>query len=117
MRFVEDHFKYLVGAVVVVFVALIAFAVVQYYDEDTHVDCVVSSKDRTQNQDGSSDARVYTENCGTFRVGDTWIKGEFNSADTYGSIEEGETYTFTTIGWRFGLLSQFPNIIEVEEVD
>lgn len=89
---------------------------VNYYEEDTHTGCVVTEKDRTTNSSGTSDARIYTENCGVFQVADSWVKGKVNSADTYASIDEGKTYTFTTIGWRFGLTSSFPNIIEVEEV-
>ena len=107
-----------IALAVIVALALAGFAAVSYYSEDTHRDCVVTDKDRTTKSDSegnmSSDARVYTENCGTFVVADTLIKGKFNSADTFGSIEEGGTYTFTTIGYRFGLTSSFPNIIEVQ---
>lgn len=87
-----------------------------YYKENTHYSCEVVEKDRTKNEDGSSDARVYTENCGVFVVEDTLIKGQFNSADTVGSIKEGGVYNFTTIGFRNGVFSMFPNIIEAVEV-
>lgn len=109
--------KVLIAVIAVVLLFGMSTCSVQYYSEDTHENCVVDEKDRTQNSDGSSDARVYTENCGVFQVADSWIKGEVNSADTFGSIDEGKTYNFTTIGWRFGLFSMFPNIIEVEEVE
>lgn len=90
-----------------------------YYSEDSHTECVVSGKDRTTSVDSdgnsSSDARVYTKNCGVFQVSDTIIKRKFNSSDTFGSLEEGGIYNFTTIGFRVGFFSMFPNIIEAEE--
>lgn len=84
-----------------------------YYSEDTHTNCKVLSKDRTKNSDGNSDARVYTENCGTFQVKDTLVKGNFRSGDLYGSIQPDHVYDFTSIGWRNGFFSMFPNIIKV----
>lgn len=40
----------------------------------------------------------------------------FHSSDTYRSIEPGQTYRFTTIGFRIPFLSEFPNIVEAEPV-
>jgi hypothetical protein len=108
--------KWVAGIVAVVLVVvLVVFVAKAYYGEDVHQHCVVTDKDRTRNNDGSSDTRVYTENCGTFTVSDTLVKGKFNSADTFGQLRNGHTYTLTTIGWRFGLTSSFPNIIEAVE--
>ena len=81
--------------------------------EVTHASCTVTGKDRTQSRD-SSNMRVYTS-CGTFAVGDVLIRGQFDSADLYGSLAEGKTYDLTTIGWRVPILSMFPTIIEAEE--
>lgn len=86
-----------------------------YFDDDVQT-CTVTGKDRTKNSNGSSDARVYTEECGTFVVGDSLVKWEFSSADTFGAIEEGETYEITSHGWRFGPLSMFPTITEADPV-
>lgn len=76
--------------------------------------CVVSDKQaigRSDSDGGSStDYRVFTENCGTFGVQDDPIIGQWNSADTYGSIKVGETYDFEAYGWRNGFYSTFPNI-------
>lgn len=77
--------------------------------------CVVTDKDRTTDREGNSQARIYTENCGTFKVGDNWFAGQFNSADVYGGIEVGSTYDFETRGFRVPVLSSFPNIVEVTE--
>lgn len=59
---------------------------------------------------------IYTNET-TYQIADSFIDGNWNSSDLYGSIVIGETYTFTTRGYRVGFLSMYPNIIEVEEVD
>lgn len=86
----------------------------------THVEhrtCTVESKDRTTTSDGSSDARLYTEQCGVLHVGDSLLSWEFNSADTYASIDEGKTYDVTTRGYRIGFLSLFPNVVDATETN
>lgn len=85
----------------------------------THVEertCTVSDKDRTSKSDGSSDARVYTEDCGTLHVADSLLSWTWSSSDTYAEIQPGETYEFTTRGYRVPLFSMFPNVVDVEPV-
>lgn len=82
--------------------------------------CTVKDKDRTSSVDAdgnrSSDARVYTD-CGVMSVGDDMLTGHFSSADTYSDIEVGKTYEFKTRGYRIPFFSQFPNVIEITEVN
>lgn len=77
--------------------------------------CTVADKDRssvTTEEGGLSTVyRVYTD-CGVFNVEDALLLGKWNAADTYAGIEVGKTYEFTTYGFRNGLFSMFPNIIE-----
>lgn len=104
-----------IAAVVLVCGGGIGYTVAANAHETTHTSCVVESKDRTTKAGSdSSDMRVYTS-CGTFAVGDVLLRGQFDSADIYGSISEGKSYDLTTIGWRVPILSMFPTIIEVEE--
>lgn len=89
-----------------------------------HKTCTVTEKDRTTkvtsdgegNVTSSSDARVYTEECGVLHVSDSILSWHWNSADTYASIKEGRTYDVTTRGYRVPVLSMFPNVVEVTEV-
>lgn len=107
----------LIGALVAVLaVCGIGFGIVSHTVSKDYSACVVEGKDRTRDADGNSDMRVYTENCGTFSVGDNWFKKVVNSADLYAGIKEGKTYNFEATGWRVGLLSMFPKIYKVEEV-
>lgn len=58
---------------------------------------------------------VYTTKT-TFQIADSWHYLRFNSADVFGSIQEGQEYNIKTYGFRFGLFSWFPNIISAEKV-
>jgi len=112
-----------IAGVIVAVVLLFGFGAVKliggYYDEST-VTCTVSGKDRVWKSDGNgsghSEMRVYTDDCGTLKVGDSLVKGKFNSADTFGKLKEGHRYEFRKMGWRIGFLSAFPTILEAKEV-
>lgn len=108
-------FKFFFPFVAILAVAGLVFGIFQATGNETVAEnCVVTDKSITALPDnGGSDMRIYTANCGTLKVGDNLFKGIFNSADIYGSIMEGETYTFKTTGIRFGLGSQFPTIYEI----
>lgn len=78
--------------------------------------CLVVDKDRTATQTaGQSDMRVYTENCGEFKVQDSW--GRSDSARVYGSIQVGKRYDIEATGSRNPTWSQFPNIIAAHPKD
>ena len=119
--YLEDFMPALIwiGSAIII-VGLVALGIFSFINA-THVDhvsnCVVTEKDRTKDSDGNSDARVYTDNCGVFNVGDSLFEGHWSSADTYSSIKVDETYDFKTRGYRVPFLSYFPNIVEVEKSD
>lgn len=110
--------------VAVLVVGFIVFTLINALHVQEHQGCVVTDKDRTTKvtSDGNggttsrSDARVYTENCGTFVVADSLLSWTWSSADTYASIKVGETYDFTTRGFRIPFFSAFPNIVEANPV-
>lgn len=77
--------------------------------------CTVIGKEAVRSGDGNQ-YRVYTENCGTLSVQDSISVGRWDSADLYGTIQEGETYEVLTGGYRNGFLSMFPNILEAKQV-
>lgn len=76
--------------------------------------CTVTDKDRGATHNGSSNYRVYTAECGVLANEDQWLVGKTASADIWAQIERGHTYRFRIVGWRFPLLSHFPNIVSVE---
>lgn len=87
--------------------------------------CTVERVDRTVrvvsdgdgNVSSSSDARVYTSECGVLQVADDVLRLHFTSADVFGQISEGATYELDVVGWRVPLLSIFPNVVEAELVE
>jgi hypothetical protein len=109
----------LVGALAVV-ATPIALLATNYYDDTTKV-CTVTDKNRNvaYDRDGNREVQmlVYTEQCGTFEVGDSLIKGKFRSGDTFGKLKNGGTYKITYHGWRNGFLSMFPTITDVQEAN
>lgn len=113
------HKAPLAGLVVflIILVGIVVFNVARVSSQGTET-CTVESKERTVRvTDGNSSQQklVYTD-CGVFEVADTIIFGKFNSADTYGSLQEGETYKLSYYGWRNGFFSMFPNITEAVKV-
>jgi predicted outer membrane lipoprotein len=111
-----DVAMWLGGILVALFViGGIAFGVINATHVEHHT-CTVESKDRTTTSGGSSDARLYTTDCGVLNVGDSILSWHFRSADTYASVKAGKTYRVTTRGYRIGFLSMFPNVVEAAEV-
>jgi hypothetical protein len=89
---------------------LFSFGRAHYNERDTI--CTVIDKDRGENQGGY---RIYTEQCGVLEDTDSLWRGKFNSADVWQQIQPGHAYQMKIVGWRFGFLSHFPNILEVQE--
>lgn len=79
-----------------------------HYNERA-VDCYVRGKDRGGKE---NDMRIYTS-CGVFQNTDSIIRGKNTSADVWSRITVGKTQSFHVVGWRFGLTSDFPNVLEV----
>lgn len=100
----------------VLLIGVVILSNVRAHYNEHDATCTVTGKDRGANSDsGSSHYRVYTKQCGTLEDVDSWWRGKTNSADLYGQIEPGHTYTFHVAGWRLGLTSDFPNIFRVTE--
>lgn len=113
----DDSIVVVIGLIIAAFVlGAIGFGIYSATHVETHAACVVTDKDRTTNRDNKSDARIYTENCGTFQVSDSLLSWTFSSADTYASIKVGETYDFKTRGFRVPFFSAFSNIVEATPV-
>lgn len=84
-----------------------------FYNERT-LECTVTDKDRGYNQEtGSSQYRIYTDECGTLSNEDSMLRGKFNSGDVQGRLKEGQTYELTVVGPRVPFMSVFPNILDV----
>lgn len=106
---------FVIAGFIALFLAFGVAATVTELAETTRVGCTVTGKDRTGGGEDQSDMRVYTAECGTFRVRDSPLNGVWDAADVYGSIEVGDRYDFTTVWPRVPVLSRFPVIVGVSQ--
>ena len=113
----RESFGVVVGAIVVVAVVVIGLVISIVYatSRSEMAGCVVKDKEAVRSND-SNEYRVYTENCGTLKVGDSVFIMRFDSADVYADIDAGQAYDFKLQGFRIPVLSMFPNVIEATPV-
>jgi hypothetical protein len=89
-----------------------------FQNQQWHADCTVQAKDVLQkvegNKDGTSTSfeRRLSTSCGVFNVSDS-LAGNFSSYDTWNHLEVGKTYDIRTGGYRVGVFSMFPTVLEV----
>jgi hypothetical protein len=101
--------------VVAIIIGITAFSITIYANVKTFT-VKVDSKERITQSVGDkieSFYLVYTDK-GTFKLEDDFFRGNFYSSDVYGRIKQDSTYTFKTLGYRIGVMSEYPNIIEVK---
>jgi competence protein ComGC len=101
--------------VVSLVIGAISFTVIGYCNVN-NVTAIVTGKERVTGLVGGkieSFYLVYTDQ-GTFKLKDDMFRGNFYSSDVYGRIRQDSTYNFKTSGYRIGVVSEYPNIIEVK---
>jgi len=105
--------KGIIGLVSVGIIGIIAFNFARFSKKETFI-TNVTEKERIVTKNGDnldSYYLIYTEN-GTYKLEDELLYGNFHSSDWYGKIKVDSTYEFTTIGFRIGFISEYPNIVE-----
>lgn len=83
-------------------------------NQEWHADCLVQGKDILYSMSDGDSHRTnrLTTSCGTFNVQGS-LGGGFNSWDNWSRLEVGKTYDLKTGGYRVGIASMFPTVIEV----
>lgn len=93
----------------------VAIGVAKVNAVETHASCTVTEKeDRALASLDERAPRVYTS-CGVFVIADEPFRFHFDAADVYNDLQVGETVDLTTVGWRLGLVSWFPNVVGVSK--
>ena len=59
---------------------------------------------------------VIDENQNAYVIQDLFFKGKFNSTDLYSQLKIDQKYKIKTTGYRIHIISEYPNINEIEEV-
>lgn len=100
-------------------IAAIALAVPYFsYQYGTTDERMITVEDRERVCDGRRDCRylIFTDN-GVLENTDSLAHGKFRSSDVYADLEPGARFQVRTYGYRVGILSWYPNIIEYERLD
>jgi hypothetical protein len=104
-----------IGVALVVGIVAVDTYASTWYNDRWRI-CTVVDKDRGASSDGSSHYRIYTRDCGVLADSDDWMRGKTNSADIWAQIQKGHIYNLHVTGYRLGLTSSFPNILDVRDV-
>jgi hypothetical protein len=105
--------KLTVGALVAIFVFLMAFSTIVSYATVDTMTAEVTYKERVV-KDDQSKYLVFT-NTETLENSDSLAHFKFISSDIYGSLDVGCVYQFTVTGFRAPALSMYRNILEAEK--
>lgn len=105
----------------VLLLALVVFGAIgysfAYYNNENTFTTKVRDKERVTTSDSDGHIKsfylVYTDN-GTYSLKDELLYGNFRSSDLYGKIVRDSTYEITTVGFRVGFLSMYPNIVKIK---
>lgn len=112
----ENNTRIVVGVVIMAtLAALIIAGLLNTMHRGEVGPCTVTKKEAVM-VERNNQYRVYTEECGVFIIKDTVVPLQFNSADTYSALKEGTSYNLRTQGFRLGITSSFPNILDYEPV-
>ena len=66
---------------------------------------------------GGSNYNIVTTDNKIFQIDNVWFKGDFNRAEDYASIKEGETYLVKGFGKRIPFLDMYEKIYELKQAN
>ena len=108
--------KALITLIIILVIGGVSFRMISYFHTETFTS-KVTDKERIVETDNEGRVEsfylVYTDK-GIIKLEDDIFRGNWSSSDVYGKLKNDSSYTFTTTGFRFGLFSMYPNIIEVQ---
>ena len=87
------------------------------YFKKEQVNNVCVTDKEVKRSGGEKDKYLIFTNKGTFEITDSLIHMRFNSSDLYGMISKDRCYNFIVTRFRSGFLSEYRNILEVEETN
>lgn len=106
-----DWFAVSVGVGILLFIFALIGGCVAYplavRSSDRYEVIAVEEKERGTEK---SPYLIYTADS-VYSVEDSLWFGDFRASDRYNQLDVGKTYRCNVAGWRFGLLSWYPNII------
>lgn len=110
----------LVGVLLIGGIVALAMGCRAYNFNDTVYKKVTITEKYRVNKDSDSYWIVLGENPDNgdleFKIEDNMLRGQFNATSIFNKLKIGKTYNLTVVGFRSGWLSEYPNIINYEEV-
>lgn len=73
--------------------------------------------DKTTKRYKDNDKYLIFTDKGEFEVTDSLIHTQFRSSEIYGRVKVGECYNLTVYGYRSGILSSYPTVVEAKLID
>lgn len=94
----------------------------QWLTQRTLDDVLIKDKQISTESDSKNGGKVvstyliFTDH-GVFRNDDAVWFAKFNSSDFYGDLDIGKHYRLKVYGWRISILSMYPNIVRMKEIE
>lgn len=99
----------------IVVIGLLGFILGAAYTFGTSFEKTITIKERPP-LGVEQNKRVKSLDGDWYMVADNVYQLKFRSFDTWGDLEEGQTYKVKGYGWRVGFFSMFPNIVDIEKI-
>ena len=84
--------------------------------QEITVDKMWTKYHKSSGQDATEKYLVSDTDGSVYCIQDDLFFFKFDASDRWARLDVGHTYLVTTVGWRITYGSQYPNIIEIEEV-
>ena len=115
----NDEFTITFKATLALFViGFIAILSITYYNITKFTKTITVRKVYTRNRSKNTGDQYFvvdTDNI-VYQVDNLWFKLDFNRADDWASLVEGDIYKVSGYGMRFSVVDMYPTITSVEKV-
>ena len=101
--------------IILIFILFIIKTPILYYL--TNFEKIITIKDKyTRYRKSTSNYNITDTDGNVYKIGNLWIKFDFNRGNDYAKVDIGKTYKVKGYGFRAGFLNTYENIYELEEV-
>ena len=109
----QNKWKLWVAFFVIIVLLALLTPVILYSTTKFEKEITISEKYIRYRRRGSN-YNVVAEDGTIYRIGNVWFKGDFNRADDYAKLKEGQTYKVTGYGVRVPFLDMYKTIYKIE---
>lgn len=114
MNYFKENKIFIIIFVILILISLLS-TVVLYFATGFEKTIIVKEKYTRYRKGGSNYNIVDTDN-NIYQIGNVWFKGDFNRADDYALLNEGDRIEVKGYGIRIPFLNMYKNIYEIKKV-